>query len=584
MGTFVAQNFKLRHYALQSLLFKIPWSMQFTLNEFELNLTSGSITHQGKITHIRAKTLLVLTYLITHKDRVVTKQELLTTIWHDVVVQEQVLVQSIKEIRDLLGRDVIKTYSRQGYQWTAELIECQSKYHIVKKSVLFYLLPLLFFLITAYILNSLYGVKSHDNPQKKFIVGFLPVNNDMPDNIHNWVPLEGMDYLSHTLKQYSHFTVIDNSSLLAVLDSTENAHSSVLLKVPNTLESLALVQKKLSSNLLVQTSLQGYPQDFFLQYTFYLKHNVERGVIFSDNVKSAFDQLTDLIHQRYGDHSAESPSAIAAYKSDFSNEAFTRGIGLYNQREYQKAIPFFTSALQDNPELLAARRSLAASYVNSGNVEHGIALMRENIEQAKNKNNHREEIRSNLMLGVLLINWHQTGASEIAFDGKLSNSLNLSEAERYIGVTQVLADQYQDKLFMAYAYEELGKIRRLQHQYKQATVLQQQALKLHQTFRGKYGQTASLIELARVAAAQQDYALANNYFQQANHIALENGVATNQVTILLAQADVEQLQKLPESASTLAKKAMTIAEKAQSDYLIMRVSAWLDNNNYYEIN
>ena len=73
--------------------------MQFTLNEFELNLTSGSITHQGQVTNIRAKTLLVLTYLITHKDRIVTKQELLTTIWHDVVVQEQVLVQSIKEIQ-----------------------------------------------------------------------------------------------------------------------------------------------------------------------------------------------------------------------------------------------------------------------------------------------------------------------------------------------------------------------------------------------------------------------------------------------------------------------------------------------------
>jgi hypothetical protein len=454
----------------------------------------------------------------------------------------------------------------------------------MKKSVLFYLMMFSLLLVTAYLLNSLYGVKGTHNPQNKFIVGFLPVNNDMPDNIHNWVPLEGMDYLSYTLKQYSHFTVIENSSLLAALDSNESAGSSVLLTAPNTLESLALVQKKLSSNLLVETSLQGYPQDFFLQYTFHLKHSVERGVIFSDNVKAAFDQLTYIIQQRYGDHSAENSSAIASYKSDFSNEAFTRGIGFYNQREYQKSIPFFTSALQDNPELLAARRSLAASYVNSGNVEQGIALMRENIEQAKNKSNHREEIRSNLMLGVLLINWHQTTVSGKTLEGNLSSKSNLSEAERYIGVTKILADQYQDKLFMAYAYEELGKIRRLQHQYEQATVLQKQALKLHQTFRGKYGQTASLIELARVAAAQQDYTLANKYFQQANNIAFENGVATNQVTILLAQADVEQLQELPETANAFARKAMTIAKKAKSDYLIKRVSAWLNNNDYYEIN
>ena len=557
--------------------------MQFTLNEFELNLTSGSITYQGQVTNIRAKTLLVLTYLISHKNRIVTKQELLTTIWHDVVVQEQVLVQSIKEIRGLLGRDVIKTYSRQGYQWTAELIECQSKTHLLKKSASLYLMLLLLTVTAAYFFVSFEAEKSDEGQQNKFTVGFLPVNNDMPDNIHNWVPLEGMDYLSHSLKQQTDFTVIESSRLLAVLKTNESVQPSAMLKVENTAENLALVQKNLSLDLLVQTSLQGYPQDFFLQYTLYLKHNVERGVIFSANVKTAFDQLSVLIQERYGDNSTANISA-SSYQSDFSNEAFTRGIGFYHQRAYQKAIPFFTSALQDNPELLAARRSLAASYVNSGNVEQGIALMQENIEQAKNKNNHREEIRSNLMLGVLLINWHETVISGKLVAGKTPDNKNLIAAERYIEITKTLADQHQDKLFMAYAFEELGKIKRLQGEYLQAIILQQQALKLHQTFRGQYGQTASLIELARVSAAQQNFLLANNYFQQASNIANENGVATNQVTIFLAQADVEQLQGYSETASAFAQQAMEIAEKAQSDYLITRVSAWLNNNDYYEIN
>ena len=552
--------------------------MQFTLNEFELNLTSGSITHQGQVTNIRAKTLLVLTYLISHKNRIVTKQELLSTIWHDVVVQEQVLVQSIKEIRGLLGRDVIKTYSRQGYQWTAELIECQSKTHLLKKPAWLYLMLLLLTVTAVSFFVSFEAEKVDDGQQNTFNVGFLPVKNDMPDNIHNWVPLEGMDYLSHSLKQHTYFTVIGSSRLLARLKTNESVQPSVRLKVTNTSENLALVQKNLSLDLLVQTSLQGYPQDFFLQYTLHLKHNVERGVIFSANVKTAFDQLTALIQERYGDNSTADISATS-YQSDFSNEAFTRGIGFYHQREYEKAIPFFTSALQDNPELLAARRSLAASYVNSGNVEQGIALMQENIEQAKNKNNHREEIRSNLMLGVLLINWHETVIS-----GKRPDNKNLIAAERYIEIPKTLANLYQDKLFMAYAYEELGKIKRLQGEYVQAIILQQQALKLHQTFRGQYGQTASLIELARVSAAQQDFSLANNYFQQASNIANENGVATNQVTIFLAQGDVEQLQGYSETASAFAQQAMEIAQKAKSDYLITRVSAWLNNNDYYEIN
>jgi len=552
--------------------------MQFTLNEFELNLTSGSITHQGQVTHIRAKTLLVLTYLITHKTRIVNKQELLTTIWHDVVVQEQVLVQSIKEIRNLLGRDVIKTYPRQGYQWTAELIERQSAAHVLKKPMSLYLMFLLFIITAIYFFISFESSKSDEQIQSKFTVGFLPVKNDMPDNIHNWVPLEGMDYLNHSLKQHSFFTIIENNSLLTVFDKSESMPPTDMLNSTNFLKNLAQIQNKLSIDLIVETSLQGYPQDFFLQYTLHLKHNVERGVIFSDNVKTAFDKLSVLIQERYGDNSAASISATS-YQSDFSNEAFTRGIGFYHQRAYKKAIVFFTSALQDNPKLLAARRSLAASYVNSGNVERGIALMQENIEQAKNNNNHREEIRSNLMLGVLLINWHETVIS-----GKTPEHKNLIEAERFIELAKTLAAQHQDKLFMAYAYEEQGKIKRLQHEYLQAIMLQQQALKLHKTFRGKYGQTASLIELARVAAAQQDFTLANNYFQQASNIANENGVATNQVKILLAQADVKQLQGESAPASAFAQQAMKIAQDVQSDYLITRVSAWLNNNDYYEIN
>ncbi|TMP75428.1 CadC family transcriptional regulator, partial [Pseudoalteromonas ruthenica] len=36
-------------------------------------------------------------------------------------VQEQVLAQSVKELRDIFGSDIIKTFPRNGYQWVAEL-------------------------------------------------------------------------------------------------------------------------------------------------------------------------------------------------------------------------------------------------------------------------------------------------------------------------------------------------------------------------------------------------------------------------------------------------------------------------------
>jgi len=224
---------------------------------------------------------------------------------------------------------------------------------------------------------------------------------------------------------------------------------------------------------------------------------------------------------------------------------------------------------------MSSRRLLAASYVNSANVTKGIALMQENIEQAKIRKDQREEIRSNLMLGVLLINWQSEALTEVG---------SLLEAEKYVSAALYLAIEYQDKLFTAYAYEELGKIRRLQKNYQQAIEYQHQALSYHQAFRGDYGQTTALIELARVAAAQEEFNQADELFTKALDIAIKNGVNTNHVAILLAQADIEQIKGNSEQAKNFAKQAMRLAEQSKSDYLIARVAAWLNNNDHYEIN
>jgi len=101
--------------------------LRYTFADIELNLTAGIIIKAGEKINVRAKTLLVLTYLIHHPKDIVTKKTLIEKIWYDVVVQEQVLVQSIKEIRDMLGSEVIKTYPRMGYQWTVEFTSITTK-------------------------------------------------------------------------------------------------------------------------------------------------------------------------------------------------------------------------------------------------------------------------------------------------------------------------------------------------------------------------------------------------------------------------------------------------------------------------
>ena len=261
--------------------------------------------------------------------------------------------------------------------------------------------------------------------------------------------------------------------------------------------------------------------------------------------------------------------------SDFSNEAFARGIEHYLQREYPQAITFFNSALVSNNHLLAARRYLAASYINYGDAEQGIALMKENIKQAQIKQDHREEIRSNLMVAVLLINWYEESKNNIQ---------KLSEAESYIQTTKTLAEKYQDALFSAYAYEELAKVKRLQKDFSQAITLLNKALSFYQDFRSDYGKTRALIELALIANEQGDSQQTEKLFSQATTIANKNGVTTNKVAILLAQAQVLQYQGKNIAAQQGAQNALSLANEAGNDLLVARVEAWLANNPRYEIN
>lgn len=72
----------------------------------------------GEILKLRPKALAMLSLFATNPGRVVTKQELMDTVWPDVHVGEDSLFQCIREIRTALGddrRELIRLVSGQGY-------------------------------------------------------------------------------------------------------------------------------------------------------------------------------------------------------------------------------------------------------------------------------------------------------------------------------------------------------------------------------------------------------------------------------------------------------------------------------------
>lgn len=89
---------------------------------FALDPGRASLSGPSGDLPLRPKAYDVLLYLIDHRDRVVSKDELMQAVWPNVFVTENSLVQCVSDIRAALGEEgpsILKTVARRGYRFAA---------------------------------------------------------------------------------------------------------------------------------------------------------------------------------------------------------------------------------------------------------------------------------------------------------------------------------------------------------------------------------------------------------------------------------------------------------------------------------
>ena len=95
----------------------------YRIADAEVDALSGCLRRDGEeARHLREQSLQVFLYLIEHRERPVTKEELMETVWRGTAVTDDALVQCIVEIRKALGDDprrsrFIKTIPKIGYRF-----------------------------------------------------------------------------------------------------------------------------------------------------------------------------------------------------------------------------------------------------------------------------------------------------------------------------------------------------------------------------------------------------------------------------------------------------------------------------------
>lgn len=99
--------------------------MIFRFGRFELDEEKRELRLEGRVREIQPRVFDLLLYLVRHRERVVSKDELFSAIWPDVVVTDSSIMRAASLIRTLLREgdlpEALQTYSRQGYRFTAEV-------------------------------------------------------------------------------------------------------------------------------------------------------------------------------------------------------------------------------------------------------------------------------------------------------------------------------------------------------------------------------------------------------------------------------------------------------------------------------
>lgn len=98
--------------------------MALSFGRFRLDEPARTLTLDASPVNLQPRVFDLLVYLINHRTRVVTKEELLAALWGDVVVTEGSLQRAVSVLRSVLraggSPDAVRTFARHGYRFCAE--------------------------------------------------------------------------------------------------------------------------------------------------------------------------------------------------------------------------------------------------------------------------------------------------------------------------------------------------------------------------------------------------------------------------------------------------------------------------------
>lgn len=470
-----------------------------------INPNNGEVTFNNKVLTLRPKTFELLQLIASRSSEVISKEEILSTIWAGSVVEEQVVFQSINEIRRLLNQaDCIKTYPKRGYSWTVENTQwvnlCDTSVHEVESMVsstysyrkfgkLYWLMGLLLITLccTFMLVNQVLINQDATEPEHEAIL-VLPFSTKHLEGIPQWERYAGMRQVIGGISPS------DNSTVFRLEDSLEILNRLPLEDRENSEQLFA----KSGASIILHTDISGVPGEYNIVLSFLTPSTKTRQVFSAHDLNSIVSQTL----QRLSEVSTNSVNVgpIQSSKS-LQNELLTQAIHFINNGDHEAAKHFLqTAVINDDTDLLTLYYLIQVTF-QQGDLD-ALELLLERVGRFEEDPNYAYYA-------------HRITYIRGAYYALRGQFLKAKRLLRDAGDT---AKANKDWLYFAHSNSMLGKLFEANGQFQTAQDLFQEAIHYHQLIQCPMGLSTGYLDLSKLFAKANQPQKAIQHFQIAKEI------------------------------------------------------------------
>jgi len=388
----------------------------YRFDDFEVDPEAWRLSRAGTEIHLDPLVLKLLVYLIANRGRLVTRQELMDTVWGDTVISESALTKAVARLRKALGDDstthrYLETVRSQGYRFVAPLearerpdgaaapgraapARTVRRRTLVAASALFFLIALGAYWFLA---------PGHEAPQDDVVrsLAVLPLRNLTGDPEKTYYVDGLQDLLVTELAQLRGLRVISRQSTM---------------RYRNSPLSTADIAGELNVDALVEGSLMRDGNEIELTVQLINSRNDEHlwAERYRRDISQVFDLISEAANAIGGQVGVVSTSPEGARSSDtHMGRVDPRAIDLYamgimhlnpfTRDGIRSAIEDLEAAVAIEPEFALAWGQLGATYAMQG--MFGFALPRESKEKFRADSLRAIEANPRVSIGHAGLGW-----------------------------------------------------------------------------------------------------------------------------------------------------------------------------------